>query len=98
MQAVSNTSHSKNHPRKTPPTRYLKAMNTVAEVIENALALPLADRSYVTAKLIESLENDELSNVAINDYDARVERWKSDKTTSSSATELDAKIQEILVR
>jgi len=36
-------------------------MTTVTDVIENALALSLTDRSYVASKLIESLEKEELT-------------------------------------
>ena len=71
-------------------------MPTVSDVIENALALPLADRSYIASKLIESLEREELSPEAIQEYDQRVARWKSGETRASSSEELDSKVQEIL--
>ena len=73
-------------------------MTTVTEVIKNALALPLADRSYVTAKLIESLEQEQLTLEQIAEYDGRVERWKSGEPPASGSAELDSKIGEVLAR
>ena len=73
-------------------------MTTVTDVIENALALSLTDRSYIVSKLIESLETDELSPEAIRDYDQRVAGWKSGQTHSSSSAELYVKVYEILNR
>ena len=71
-------------------------MPNVADVIESALALPLADRSYIASKLIESLEKEELSSVAVAEYDQRVAKWKSGESPTSSSQELDAKVQAIL--
>ena len=71
-------------------------MTTVTDVIENALALPLMDRSYLASKLIESLEKEELTPQAIREYDQRVASWKSGQTRSSGSVELDAKMQDIL--
>jgi hypothetical protein len=71
-------------------------MTTIADVIENALALPLVDRSYLATKLIESLEMDDLSPEAVAEYDQRVSNWKAGKEASSSSEELDAKVQAIL--
>lgn len=71
-------------------------MPTVADVIENALALPLADRSYVASKLIESLEREELSSEAVAEYDQRVTRWKTGENRSSSSDELDSKVRGLL--
>lgn len=76
--------------------RYVHHMPNVADVIENALALPMVDRSYVASKLIESLESEELAGEAITEYDQRVARWKAGKNPSSSSQELDAKVQAIL--
>ena len=73
-------------------------MTTVTDVIESALALSLADRTYVASKLIESLDNEELSPEAIRDYDRRVAGWKSGKARSSGSEEPDAKVQNILHR
>jgi hypothetical protein len=73
-------------------------MTTVTDVIENALALSLTDRSYIASKLIESLEREELTPEAIQEYDQRVDRWKVGETRSSNSTELDAKAQDILKR
>ena len=77
---------------------YPSGMSTVTEVIENALALPLTDRSYVASKLIESLEQDTLSPEQLAEYDARFERWQSGETKASSREEVDAKIEAILNR
>ena len=78
---------------------YFKDMNTVADVIESALALPLTDRSYVTSKLIESLEQgEELKPEAIAEYDSRVERWRAGETQASTSEELAAKVGQILQR
>lgn len=71
-------------------------MLKVADVIENALALPLVDRSYIASKLIESLDKDQLSNEAIAEYDQRVAKWKAGESLSSNSQELDAKVQAIL--
>ncbi len=71
-------------------------MPNVADVIENALALPLVDRSYVASKLIESLETEELTGEAVAEYEQRVAKWKAGATPSSSSQELDAKVQAIL--
>ena len=76
---------------------YLEGMTTVDEVIQSALALPLTDRSYVTSKLIESLnQDDELSPEEITEYDARVARFEAGESKASSSEELDAKIEKIL--
>jgi hypothetical protein len=73
-------------------------MTTVTDVIQNALALPLKDRSYIASKLIESLEEEELSPDAIREYDRRVAGWRSGQTRSSGSGELDAKVEDILNR
>jgi len=73
-------------------------MTTVAEVIENALALSLTDRSYIASKLIESLDEEELSLEGIRAYDQRVARWKSGQNPSSGSAEVDAKARSILNR
>lgn len=81
------------------PTRYLEGMPTVDEVIRSALALPLNDRSYVTSKLIESLnQDDQLSPEEVAEYDARIARFESGEAQGSTSEELDAKIQKILQR
>ena len=82
--------------RKTLVTRYYFDMSNVADVIENALSLSVADRSYVASKLIESLENEKLSVEQIAGYDQRVANWKAGANPSTSSEELDAKVQAIL--
>ncbi len=82
--------------RKPPMARYLCDMPNISDVIENALALSIADRSYVASKLIESLENEKLSGDEIAGYDQRVARWKAGTNPSSSSDELDAKARAIL--
>lgn len=71
-------------------------MLNVADVIENALALPLTDRSYIASKLIESLDKEELSDGAVAEYDKRVEKWKAEGKPSVTSQELDAKVYAIL--
>lgn len=71
-------------------------MPNVADVIENALALSMADRSYIASKLIESLESEELAGEVITAYDQRVARWRTGANPSSSSEELDGKVQAIL--
>jgi hypothetical protein len=71
-------------------------MPNVADVIENALALPLVDRSYIASKLIESLESEELSEGAVAEYEKRVTKWKAGETPATTSEELDAKVQAIL--
>ena len=73
-------------------------MTTVTELIENALALSLTDRTYVASKLIESLDQEELSPEGIREYDQRVARWKSGQSPSTESDEMDAKVQSILNR
>jgi hypothetical protein len=68
---------------------YLEGMTTVDDVIQ----------SYVTSKLIESLNRgDQLAPEEITEYDARVARFEAGETKASSAEELDDKIQQILQR
>lgn len=71
-------------------------MPNVADVIENALALSMVDRSYVASKLIESPESEELTGEVITEYDQRVARWRAGANPSSRSEELDAKVQAIL--
>jgi len=71
-------------------------MPNVADVIENALALSMVDRSYLASKLIESLETEELPAEAITEYDQRMARWKTGANPSSNSEQLDAKVQVIL--
>ncbi len=49
-------------------------MATMTEIITGALELPRSDRSYLAAKLIESLEEEELSSEWREELDARVAR------------------------
>lgn len=71
-------------------------MTTVTDVIQNALALPLVDRSYLATKLIESLEMDDLSSEAIAEYDQRISNWKAGREASSTSEDLDEKVHAIL--
>lgn len=98
--------HHRKHPAekpeneqdKPPETPSCPPMATVTEVIKNALSLSLTDRSYVASKLIESLENEELTSQAIHEFDQRVARWKTGESRSSDSAELDAKARDILNR
>ncbi len=71
-------------------------MATVTDIITGALELPRGDRSYLAAKLIESLEEDELSPEWREELDQRVARWKSGETKSVSSEEVHRKIGQIL--
>lgn len=73
-------------------------MITVTQLIENALELSQTDRSYVASKLIESLDQEELSPEGVREYDQRVARWKSDQSPSTASDEMDAKVKSILNR
>ena len=54
--------------------RHVHKMPNVADVIENALALPRVDRSYVASKPMESFETEGVvTGDAIAEYDQRVE-------------------------
>ena len=66
----------------------------ITDVIESALALYLTDRSYVASKLTESLEKEELTPEALQEYDQRVASWKSGETRSSTSNEREQKTDE----
>ena len=71
-------------------------MATMTDIIAGALELPRSDRSYLAAKLIESLEEEELSPEWREELDARVARWKSGETKSVSSEDVHRKIGQIL--
>ncbi len=74
-------------------------MNTAIDYINDLLSLPRPDRSYLASKLIESLEKEEahqLSAEEIEEYDARVAKWKSGVEKAISIEELNVKVAEIL--
>jgi hypothetical protein len=57
------------------------------EIIGQALQLPLIDRSYLAKKLILSLEEEELSDAEIAEYDRRTARLLSGEDRSYSKEE-----------
>jgi putative addiction module component (TIGR02574 family) len=71
-------------------------MFTMTDIITGALELPRSDRSYLAAKLIESLEEEELSPEWREELDKRVARWKSGETQSVSSEDVHRKIGKIL--
>jgi len=74
-------------------------MNTAIDYMNDLLNLPRSDRSYLATKLIESLEKEEnhqLSAEEIEEYDARVARWKSGEEKAISIEELNVKLAAIL--
>jgi putative addiction module component (TIGR02574 family) len=74
-------------------------MNTAIDYMNDLLNLPRTDRSYIATKLIESLDNEEahqLSAEEIEEYDARLSRWKTGEDKAISIEELNVKVAEIL--
>jgi len=72
-------------------------MSTMTEVIENALTLPLSERSYIAARLIESLEDDhELSPEWMEEIEKRVGRRQRGETQSVSHEDVHRDIERIL--
>ena len=69
-------------------------MNTAIELIEDVLKLPRSDRSYLAAKIIESLDQeDDISPEWMVELDRRVESWKSGESSSVSCEDLHLEIK-----
>ncbi len=69
-------------------------MNTAIELIEDVLKLPRSDRSYLAAKIIESLDQeDDISPEWMVELDRRVESWKSGESSSVSSEDLHQEIK-----
>lgn len=72
-------------------------MITVAEIMNEVLELPRADRSYLASKLIESLDEDqELAPEWREEINKRVARRESGETSQISREELHQDIEKIL--
>jgi len=72
-------------------------MITVAQIMNEVLELPRSDRSYLAAKLIESLdEEQELSPEWIAEIGRRVQSRTSGESTQISQDELHRDIEKIL--
>lgn len=72
-------------------------MATVIEIMSGALGLPRSDRSYLAAKLIESLDEvEELSQDWRDEIRDRVARRESGETQHLSQEELHQEIEKIL--
>jgi putative addiction module component (TIGR02574 family) len=74
-------------------------MNTAIELIDDVLKLPRSDRSYLAAKIIESLDQeDDISPEWMVELDRRVESWKSGENPSVSSEDLHQEIKSRLAR
>jgi hypothetical protein len=72
-------------------------MITTAEILNEVLVLPRSDRSYLAAKLIESLDDEsELSPEWRAEIGRRVERRISGESAQISRNELHRDIEAIL--
>jgi putative addiction module component (TIGR02574 family) len=72
-------------------------MPTTAEVIQSALTLPRADRSYIANKLIESLEDElPLSSEWQAEIGRRYARWQAGETQSIPSEEVHRHIEKLL--
>ncbi len=73
---------------------YNAGMNTAAELIDDVLGLPRSDRSYLAAKIIESLDReDDIDPEWMAELDRRVESWKSGESPSVSSEDLHREIK-----
>ena len=72
-------------------------MSKIADIMTGALELPRSDRSYLAAKLIESLEEDhELSPEWMEEIEKRVARRQRGETQSVSREDVHRDIERIL--
>jgi putative addiction module component (TIGR02574 family) len=69
----------------------------VTSVLQNALSLPLPERSYIAERLLVSLDDDgDLSPAWREELDARVHRRESGETRSHTREEVREHIEAIL--
>lgn len=69
----------------------------ITNVLEQVLSLPLPERSYISERLIVSLDDDgELSPEWRTELDARVKRRESRETRSHSLEEVHQEMEVIL--
>jgi len=71
-------------------------MITPAQLIDNAMELSVADRSYIANKLIESLEEEKLSGEWMTEVKRRVARRESGESEAVSRESVHAEIEKIL--
>jgi putative addiction module component (TIGR02574 family) len=72
-------------------------METALDMIGNVLSLPRTDRSYLAAKLIESLDEErEFSPEILDELESRATRAHSGETQTVSLNEVRGKIQQVL--
>jgi putative addiction module component (TIGR02574 family) len=72
-------------------------MPTTSEVMENALTLPRADRSYIANKLIESLDDEApLSSEWQAEIQRRYARWQAGETQSIPSEEVHRRIEQLI--
>lgn len=72
-------------------------MSTITEVMENALTLPRADRSYIASKLIESLDDEApLSTEWQAEIQRRYARWQTGETRSIPKEEVHHRIEQLI--
>lgn len=73
------------------------APRDVAHVLQEALSLPLPERSYIAERLLVSLEDGgELSSAWREELNSRVRRRQSGETRSYSRDEVRGYIEDIL--
>lgn len=69
----------------------------VTQVLQEALSLPLSERSYIIERLLVSLDDErELSPAWSKELEARVQRRQSGETRPYSREEVHAHIETIL--
>ncbi len=72
-------------------------MASITDIMSDVLALPRSDRSYLAAKIIESLEEDhELSPEWMEEIERRVSCRQSGETKSVSREDVHRDIERIL--
>lgn len=71
----------------------------VAHVLQDALSLPLAERSYIAERLLVSLDDDgEISPAWRVELDDRVRRRQNGETRPYSREEVHEQIEAVLAR
>lgn len=76
---------------------FMNATLDVASVLQEALSLPLPERSYIAERLLVSLDDDqELSPAWRKELDARVQRRERGETRSYSREEVRQQMQAII--
>lgn len=72
-------------------------MQTALDIMGDVLSLPRTDRSYLAAKLIESLDREsELSPEVLDELENRAHRVRSGEVQAVSLDDVRGKIQKVL--